>query len=145
MNKNDRFFWVLIGAFILFTVALAFAPRAIAETAKNDTQEYLRMFDYLFSLIKNNFVEDIPAEKLYEGAVRGLFESLGDPHSVYLSPEEMSDFNDTTQGEYGGIGLYISKPAKDDKSNTGPHAPAYVEVMAPIMDGTRLQGRDTCR
>jgi carboxyl-terminal processing protease len=135
MRRNDRFFWILTGAFFLvFTVALTFAPRVIADTAKNDTQEYLRMLDYLFMLVKNNYVEDIPAEKLYEGAVKGLFESLGDPHSVYLSPEDMKDFTDTTVGEYGGIGLYISKP--NQKEDTEPVTPPFVEVMAPIMDGT---------
>jgi carboxyl-terminal processing protease len=136
MRRNDRFFWILTGAFFLvFTVALTFAPRVIADTAKNDTQEYLRMLDYLFMLVKNNYVEDIPAEKLYEGAVKGLFESLGDPHSVYLSPEDMKDFTDTTVGEYGGIGLYISKP--NQKEDTEPVTPPFVEVKAPSWTAPR--------
>jgi C-terminal processing protease CtpA/Prc len=74
--------------FLVFTVALSFAPRVLADTAQNDTQQYLRMFDYLFQFVKNNYVDDVPAEKLYEGAAKGLFESLGDPHSVYLSREK---------------------------------------------------------
>ncbi|HOV64569.1 MAG TPA: PDZ domain-containing protein, partial [Spirochaetia bacterium] len=137
MRKSERFFWVLIGVFFLvFTVALSFAPRVLADTAQNDTQQYLRMFDYLFQFVKNNYVDDVPAEKLYEGAAKGLFESLGDPHSVYLSPEEMQDFTDTTTGAYGGIGLYISKPQQNEDQGTASAHPAYVEVMAPIMDGT---------
>lgn len=41
-----------------------------------------------------------------------MFESLNDPYSYYLTADDMEKMNDTTVGEFGGVGLYISKPAK---------------------------------
>jgi carboxyl-terminal processing protease len=42
----------------------------------------------------------------------------------------MTDLNDTTQGSFGGVGLYISKPVGDRPDGRPP----YVEVASPIED-----------
>jgi carboxyl-terminal processing protease len=42
----------------------------------------------------------------------------------------MEDLNDTTQGSFGGVGLYISKPLEAKPDGTPP----YVEVASPIED-----------
>jgi carboxyl-terminal processing protease len=65
---------------------------------------------------------------IYEGAMTGMFNALGDPYSAFLPDAEMSDLNDTTQGNFGGVGLYISKPERHDGK------PSYVEVASPIED-----------
>jgi carboxyl-terminal processing protease len=62
-----------------------------------------------------------------------MFESLEDPHSAYLTATDMRGLNDTTAGEFGGVGLYINKQVSP-KSGDGRDLPAYVEVVAPIED-----------
>ncbi len=59
-----------------------------------------------------------------------MLSALEDPHSSFLAESDMSDLNDTTQGSFGGVGLYISKQA------VPPHIkrPSYVEVASPIED-----------
>jgi carboxyl-terminal processing protease len=59
---------------------------------------------------------------LFEGAMTGMIDSLGDPYSAFLPEREMRDTNDLTQGSFGGIGLYVSKPGN------------YLEVSSPIED-----------
>jgi carboxyl-terminal processing protease len=61
---------------------------------------------------------------LYEGALKGMFEALGDPHSEYLTAEDMNGLDDTTLGVFGGVGLIITKVDK-----------VGAEVVSPI-DGT---------
>jgi len=63
--------------------------------------------------------------------MQGMFDSLGDPYSVFLTDAMMNDLNDTTTGRFGGIGLYISKPLPDPKL---PERRLYVEIVSPIED-----------
>jgi carboxyl-terminal processing protease len=76
-------------------------------------------------------VEDVDPKAVYEGALKGMFDALGDPYSAFLQESEMADLSENViQGTYGGVGLYISKPvgARPDGS------PPYVEVASPIED-----------
>lgn len=73
--------------------------------------------------IKSNYVEDAEDNQLIEGAIKGMFESLGDPYSLYMTKEEFKNFNESTKGSYGGIGVIVSR------SEDG-----YVTVVAPIED-----------
>jgi carboxyl-terminal processing protease len=56
-----------------------------------------------------------------EGSLKGLFETLDDPHSRFLTSEELKKINDDTSGEFGGIGIYIWKTENG------------VEVARPIL------------
>lgn len=64
-------------------------------------------------------------QKVY-GAVKGLINSLGDPHSVFFTPEEAKKFNEDIQGNFSGIGaeigirknqLMIISPLKDSPAS----------------------------
>lgn len=140
MVKNrERFVWVGLTAFVLvFLAAFAFSPALTAESQTDDTQKYLDLFDRVFRSIENNYVEKTDAEKLFGAAMKGIFDSLNDPHSYYLTSNETRDLTDITEGEFGGVGLIISKPPlPSDPANAKPlpdtkTEPPYVEVVSPI-------------
>lgn len=58
--------------------------------------------------IDENYIEDIDKKKLGDGQLRGLFESIGDPYSVYMDKEEFDSFVEHTKGTFGGIGVVVS-------------------------------------
>lgn len=58
--------------------------------------------------IDENYIEDIDKKKLEDGQLRGLFESIGDPYSVYMDKEEFDSFVEHTKGTFGGIGVVVS-------------------------------------
>lgn len=91
----------------------------------NPENEYDFM-DYIIGFVLENFKADIAdgpvtRESLIEGAYRGIFESL-DEHSVYFDEEEYKEFNESSDGEFGGIGISVTKEGK------------YIEVISPIKD-----------
>ena len=45
-------------------------------------------------------------EKVW-GAIKGLVESLDDPHSVFLPPQEAETFIENINGNFGGVGMEI--------------------------------------
>lgn len=121
--------WVVSTIALCAVFAFAAAPRAEAESS-DDGRRYALIIQNVFDFIQRHYVDEVEATKLYEGAMKGMFEALGDPHSVFLPASDMADLNDTTQGSFGGVGLYITKPTEPSKSG----APMYVEVASPIED-----------
>ena len=131
MNK-DRKVWVwLSGAFMALVLFLALVPVSFAQGAGKSSQ-YGMIFDEMMRFIKNYYVEDVDEQTLFEGAMKGMFDSLGDPYSVFMTEKEMDTLSDTTTGQFGGVGLYISKNYSDAAFDEN-HLP-YVRVVAPIED-----------
>ncbi len=121
--------WIVSTVLLCAVFAFAAAPRAEAESAE-DSRRYALIIQNVFDFIQRHYVDEVQASKLYEGAMKGMFEALGDPHSVFLPASDMADLSDTTQGSFGGVGLYITKRTEPGKSG----APLFVEVASPIED-----------
>ncbi len=133
MKNKERFFWIILSAvLIVFSGVTFFAPGLWAYQSNSETKDYLSRFEYLFNFLIENYVDEVPVEVLYEGALKGLFESLDDDYSYYLTADDMEDMNDTTTGRFGGVGLYISKPAPG-KTLKDP-LDRFVNVVSPIED-----------
>lgn len=133
MKNKERFFWIILSAFLLvFSGVSFFAPSLWAYQSSSETKNYLSRFEYLFNYLIENYVDEVPVEVLYEGALKGLFESLDDDYSYYLTADAMEDMNDTTTGRFGGVGLYISKPAPGNTSEDP--LDRFVQVVSPIED-----------
>ncbi|GHV66971.1 peptidase S41 [Spirochaetia bacterium] len=95
-----------------------------------DSRHYLSIIQRVFDFVQRNYVEEVDPKILYEGAMTGMMNALGDPYTSFLPETEMSSLNHTTQGTFGGVGLYISKPIGERADGKPP----YVEVASPIED-----------
>jgi carboxyl-terminal processing protease len=60
-------------------------------------------FERTLQLINSLYVDDADSKKLTEAAIRGMLEEL-DPHSTYLTEEEVRAMNEPLQGNFDGIG-----------------------------------------
>ena len=67
----------------------------------------LRLFARAFHQVSSAYVEDIDDKALLENAIRGMLAQL-DPHSAYLDKDSFSDLQESTTGNYGGLGLEVS-------------------------------------
>ena len=115
---------------VVFAITLSPGAKAQARAEVNQTSQYTSTFRYVFDFIQRNYVQETDPDELFHGAMTGMFDSLGDPYSAFLSESEMKDLSDTTQGTFGGIGLYVSKPNRPNPEGK----PVYLEVAAPIED-----------
>lgn len=59
-------------------------------------------------LLSENFYGEISDEKIYDGAMSGMFEALGDPYTSYLDNKQNQELMEITEGKYDGIGVVIS-------------------------------------
>ncbi|NMB06794.1 MAG: S41 family peptidase [Tissierellia bacterium] len=78
----------------------------------------------LETYVKENYLREVDDEQLFEGQLKGLFQALEDPYSVYMTKDEFKDFTEHTKGVYGGIGVIVT-PGDDN----------LITVVAPI-EGT---------
>ena len=81
----------------------------------------LNLFGNVFERIKTSYVEKPDDGKLMEGAINGMISSL-DPHSRYMNEKGWSDMQETTHGEFGGLGIEVTM---ED---------GLVKVVTPIDD-----------
>lgn len=104
---------------ILLTAILAFVNTNV--TAKQNIKENLQNIETIYKEIKNYYVDEIEDKKAFDNAIKGMVRGLDD-HSEYFTPEELSKFHEASQGEFGGIGIVISKRGD------------FIEIIAPIDD-----------
>ena len=63
-------------------------------------QKLMQVYRYL----DKTYVEDVDMQPIVEVAIRGMLAEL-DPHSSYLNAEEMKAAQESSRGEFGGIGV----------------------------------------
>lgn len=65
---------------------------------------------------------EVDAQAKVWGAIEGLADSLGDPYTVFLPPEESEEFTSLVTNTFGGVGMEIGK--EDD----------VIVVIAPLKN-----------
>ncbi len=119
----------LIAAAFLLCTSQCFAESSVENDSKITSFQYVKKLNSVFDFVQQNYVDEIDPKILYEGALKGMLDAIGDPYTLYLDEDYMRDLSDTTSGSFGGVGLSISKAAEST-----PGKPAYVEVASPIED-----------
>ena len=83
----------------------------------------------------------IERSTLIEGAIRGLVESVGDPYSTYLSPEDFQGTLNDISGTFEGIGAEIGSVDNDgngsDCATFGPNC--HLVILKPLDDSPALK------
>lgn len=98
---------IAIGGLLSAKAAPRTAPNANAN-ANEQAFPHLRVFEDVVSLIMSSYVEDANADKVMDGAMRGLADSL-DPMSAYLTPEEVLLAKNQAALPAGDVGLVVSR------------------------------------
>ena len=83
--------------------------------------EDLRTFAEIMDRIKAAYVEPVDDKTLLENAIKGMLSNL-DPHSAYLDPAEFAELQQSTSGEFGGLGIEVGQEE------------GFLKVISPIDD-----------
>lgn len=134
-SENNVLFGILSTArkILTFFMLSIISSQCFSQSSVSDDKvsnfQYLKKFNSVFDFVQQNYVDEVDPKVLYEGAMKGLMNSLNDPYTSYLDSDTIRDLSDTTTGNFGGVGLTITKPAEST-----PTKPAYVEVSSPVED-----------
>lgn len=109
MSITSRTVLVLAIGFILGTlVSVTSGVLANREEPAELPYEQARILAEVLERVRQTYVEPVSDEKLMEDAVRGMLSGLDD-YSAFLDAEEYRRMQDTTSGQYGGLGLEVTQ------------------------------------
>lgn len=103
-------------------------------------------------IVSQFYVDSIDENKLTEDAIRGMLEKL-DPHSSYMTPEEVREMNEPLEGNFDGIGiqykmnndtLYVIQPVVGGPAErVGVQAgDRIIAVNDTVIAGVKMSDRD---
>lgn len=115
-EKNNGFIktamTVIATAAIVFVATSSYYINNVAMGKDKISYEYDGDFTKLknvLNLINKDFLfDDYTMEQLEDGAIRGMLDSLDDPYTSYFDADETESFLIETEGEYEGVGMYIT-------------------------------------
>lgn len=109
------------------------------DKATNDRDEqYYEMMQVLadtFEQIERNYVKEVDRRKLVNAAIRGMMQDLEDPYSNYISPDDLSQFNQVLEQEFTGIGIQVEIDPQSKRLTVMSPLPGSPAFKAGIRAG----------
>jgi carboxyl-terminal processing protease len=104
-----------------------------------------RLFEQVLAIVSSRYVDSLQSPEVFEKAAKGLVRELNDPYSELLAPRQSEEFNRSTGGRYGGVGMLL----EEQKVGSGtsivvsrifPHTPAE---DGGVHEGDRIMRVDS--
>jgi carboxyl-terminal processing protease len=100
-------------------------PKIAGKVATGDEDADIATLNLALLDAEQRYGKQTSNVELTQAAIRGMLNSLGDPYTVYLAPNEINALEESLKGgDFGGIGVYI---VQDPKTR---------EVLVDPIDGT---------
>ncbi|MEE9216517.1 MAG: S41 family peptidase [Anaerolineales bacterium] len=98
---------------IEFSIPQIVSRDEVTPEADVDRDELIAPFWEAWEILQDDYVDQpLDSETLMRGAIRGLVDSLEDPHTSYMDPDEFLQANLPLNGEYEGIGAWVDSEAE---------------------------------
>ena len=144
LKKRFNFLTLLLACACTAVITLAVIMALVQKAAGNSAAGMV--FLKTLVTVRDNYVEPVDDEKLFDGATSGMVKALSDPYSAYLDKKSFSEITDLTDGVFGGIGVVLGK--KDDdfvvvapmKGTPGDEAGIKAGDKILAVDGTNVDG-----
>lgn len=137
---------VVVGAILLVIVtfmvtaggAIYLVGQVVPDTA--GAMKLLRAID----IVRTRYIDEVPAETLLNGAIKGVVNSIGDPHSIYMDSKMYREFRMETEGSFSGVGIVVG--VKDKQLTVVSPIEGTPGDKAGIRSGDqimKIDGKDT--
>ncbi|WP_338785781.1 S41 family peptidase [Metabacillus sp. FJAT-53654] len=107
MKKSRLFIWIIVTAIVTAGITYSIVkPKEVSIAGNGDPFQKLRS---TYDILQKGYYKDIDTDKLVEGAIKGMVESLEDPYSVYMDVEQAKSFSENISSSFEGIGAEIQE------------------------------------
>ncbi|MDI3535404.1 MAG: carboxyl-terminal processing protease [Thermosediminibacterales bacterium] len=129
-------FLVIITVFVTYNIATGIDPLQVFAEGEVvlGGHHYLNEQDYrtfkkleplinVMNIVKERYYQEVDENSMIDGAIKGAVDSLNDPYSVYMTPEEFKNLMIHVNGNFEGIGITVTMDEN-----------GLVRVISPIED-----------
>jgi carboxyl-terminal processing protease len=148
----NRKFAIML-AFVAFLLGVSstlvgtkfFSPDPVTMMETNGNADVAKI-SQVYELINSRYVEEVEEGELIEGAIQGMVSTLKDPFSAYMDKEAASQFEQSLDSSFQGIGaevhvtdgkLLITSPIKDSPAEKAGLRP---NDQILTVDGGSVEG-----
>ncbi len=94
------------GFFIGQRTALSAFIQVHAPNSKTSSSD-IRVVTEVFSIINDSYVDKVSKDKVIDGAINGMIESLDDPYTRHFKPKDFKHIEEVTEGRFEGVGMTL--------------------------------------
>jgi carboxyl-terminal processing protease len=98
---------IIAGTFVGAIVTGGWLLQRGASMGTFTAYEGAQLFESVFRRIQNDYVDAVTDSALYRKSVDGMLYELRDPYSTFLPPDRFARLNETTSGNYAGLGVEV--------------------------------------
>ncbi|KXK42244.1 MAG: periplasmic protease [Chlorobi bacterium OLB5] len=89
---------------MLISIGVLVGMKVNTAASGDDLFNNVKKFNEALTLVQKNYVDDVNTEMLTEAAIKGMLMQL-DPHSTYITQDQLKRINEDFQGSFEGIGV----------------------------------------
>ena len=104
-------------------------------TPAEDNGAFQAFWDTYAAITEHYAGEPVPPKQVIDGAIKGMLESLGDPFSFYMTPEQFKASLEGLSGTFEGIGATITSRKSDGTDGCTPLGPDCVLLVVKPTPG----------
>ena len=149
MKKFTDFSWKKGGLWIVSSLVGAMAIIGLFLFTFFDSPKAFLQFLHDYQIIRTRYFRPVSDETLFQGAVKGMASSLGDPYSLYLTGDVYKSFMEQTTAAFGGVGIIIGENKQGDfyilavfKKGAAHDAGIQPGGKLVAVDGKKLHGME---
>ena len=149
MRKFSDLSWKKGGLWIVSSLVGAMAIIGLFLFTFFDSPKAFLQFLHDYQIIRTRYFRPVSDETLFQGAVKGMASSLGDPYSLYLTGDVYKSFMEQTTAAFGGVGIIIGEDKQGDfyilavfKKGAAHDAGIQPGGKLVAVDGKKLHGME---
>jgi carboxyl-terminal processing protease len=136
--KNIKFPYIAL----ILTIGIVLGIQFEKVFSGDGLRENILKFNDVLTYTEKYYVEEVDTQMLVEAAINGMLNKL-DPHSVYISPKQMANIEESFRGDFEGIGIEF-QVVNDTLTVVSPITGGPSEALG-ILSGDRIikiEGKD---
>ncbi|MEO6445097.1 MAG: S41 family peptidase [Gemmatimonadaceae bacterium] len=128
----------LVLVFAVLGSSLLFGGWLLGRGMRDTASPYARahLFEDVLTHVERYYVDSVPASELYDKAMTGMLEELGDPHTLYLGADRLKRLTESTSGNYTGLGVQVD--VRDGWPTVLAPLPGGPAERAGLQSGDRI-------
>ena len=107
MGKKRFGIGALVAVFMLSMSLFAGGTYYLVKTYVGNPASLVQLIRTMHLIGQHYVGDEVSENKLYDGALKGMVNMLGDPYSAYLDAEDFKALSTVTEGHFGGVGMVM--------------------------------------